>query len=67
MALEATSVKEEGDASHFATTRPTSTALTPASTPATNRVLIQAFAGQLPQGMDTREYMSSAGPKHPPK
>ena len=71
MASEATSVEEEGDASHSATMRPTSTILTPASpasSTATNRVLIQAFAGQLPKGMDTREYMSSsAGPKHSPK
>jgi len=29
MALEATSVEEEGDASHFATMHPTSSALTP--------------------------------------
>ena len=37
MALEATSVKEEGDASHFVTKRPpSSTALTPADSTATN-------------------------------
>jgi hypothetical protein len=50
-AIEATSAA--------ANSNPTALIPTPTSTTATNQVVIQAFAGQLPQGMDTREYMSS--------
>jgi hypothetical protein len=47
------------EATSAAASTPTALTPSPSSTTATNRVVIQAFAGQLPRGMDTREYMSS--------
>jgi hypothetical protein len=70
-ALQRTSVEEEGHDFDFAAadsdaedSNPTPTSIPAATKPApaptaTNRVIIQAFAGKLPRGMDTREYKSS--------
>jgi hypothetical protein len=76
-AVEASSVEEEGpifaDADSDAEdSTPAALTPTPTSTPAAgaaepvpapNRVLIQAFAGRLPRGVDAREYMST-GARH---